>query len=177
MSSNKFMNEVLREKVKNIKLLAADFDGVMTDGHVYVGQNGEEFVRCSRRDGLGVEMLKKAGIEMAVLSKEPNPVVLARCKKLGIFCKNNIDNSSGKLAILKDLIKEKNIDLSEVAYIGDDLNDKAVLENVGLAITVADGHDLVKSICQYVTRAEGGEHAVREVSELILAAKGIGLFF
>lgn len=174
---NYLKNMNLKEKFAKIKLLATDFDGVMTDGYVYVGQNGEEFVRCSRRDGLGVEMLRKAGVEMAVLSKETNPVVLARCKKLGIACKNNIDDSSDKLIILKNLAKEKNIGLDEVAYIGDDLNDRAVLENVGIAITVADGHEIIKAICHFVTKTRGGEHAFREVCEEILKAKNINLDF
>ncbi|MFA5133307.1 MAG: HAD hydrolase family protein [Patescibacteria group bacterium] len=167
----------LNERLKKIKLLATDFDGVMTDACVYIGEDGKESVRCSRRDGLGVEMLKNAGIEIIVLSKEPNSVVIARCKKLGIACTNNINDSSGKLAILKEIIKEKNIDLSEVAYIGDDLNDRAVLENAGVAITVADGHKKIKSLCDFITKAKGGDHAFREVCEKILEAKGIALDF
>jgi len=158
----------LLEKFKKIKLLAMDFDGVMTDGYVYVDENGVESVRCSRKDGLGVEMLQKTGIEMAVLSKEQNPVVLQRCKKLGIPCINNIYDGSGKLALLKNLAARKGIGLDEVAYMGDDLNDRDVLEKVGLAITVADGHEEIKKICHYVTAAKGGEHAVREICEKIL---------
>lgn len=167
----------LKRGFKNIKLLALDFDGVMTDGHVYVGQDGQETVRCSRKDGLGIEMLKKHGIEVIVISKETSPVVAARCRKLGIDYWQGADNSGDKLAILKKAAINKALSLAEIAYMGDDLNDLKVLAGAGLAVTVADAHPLVKKICHYITRAKGGDHAVREVSEEILKAKRVKLEF
>jgi len=171
------MNNKLQIKFKNIKLLAMDFDGVMTDGSVYVGTDGREMVKCSRKDGLGIEMLKRRGIKIIVISKEANPVVSARCKKLKISCWQKVENGEGKLAILKRVIKENNISLDKAAYIGDDLNDIEVLQKVGLAITVADGHLLVKKVCDYATKAKGGRHAVREVCEKIITAQGAPLIF
>lgn len=148
-----------------------DFDGIMTDGYVYVNQNGEEAARCSRKDGLGAEMLQNAGVYLAVISKEENPVVLARCKKLKIDCWNAIYDGAGKLQIFKRILEDKKIFPEEAAYMGDDLNDAETLMNAGLAITVADAHEKVKNICHYITARKGGEHAVREVCEKILEAK------
>lgn len=161
----------LNEKLKNIKLLAMDFDGVMTDGFVFVNQDGTESVKCSRKDGLGLLLLNKNGIETVVISKETNPVVKARCKKLQIEFWQAVENGDGKLEILLRHLKDKGLTLDETAYIGDDLNDLAVLRRVGLSVTVADGHASLKNVCHYVTQARGGEHAVREVCELILAVQ------
>lgn len=155
-------------KFKKIKLLAMDFDGVMTDGMVYINQKGEEMVRCSRKDGLGIEMLRRAGISACVISKEANSVVTARCNKLKIPCWQKVENGEGKAEILKRIMAEQGLFSEEVAYLGDDLNDLEPLKVAGIAITVADGHEAVKKVADYVTKAKGGEHAVREVCELIL---------
>lgn len=171
------MNQTNEEKFKRVRLLAMDFDGIMTDGKVYVDQDGQEMVKCSRKDGLGIELLKKYGLDAVVISKETNPVVAVRCQKLEIEYEQGAENSERKLDIVKRIAAERGIDLSEMAYMGDDLNDRAVLENVGLAITVADGHPDIKKVCDYITAAKGGGHAVREVCEKILEAKGIKLEF
>ncbi|MEK7653933.1 MAG: HAD-IIIA family hydrolase [Patescibacteria group bacterium] len=169
------MDASLKEKFSRIKLLATDFDGVMTDGLVYVDQDGKETVRCSRKDGMGVELLKKHGVTVGVLSKETNPVVTARCNKLKIPVWQGIATGEGKLEILQRIMKEQNLSVENVAYIGDDVNDLPSLKFAGLAITVADGHQLVKNIAHYTTSATGGHHAVREIADLILSAKGINL--
>lgn len=163
----------MQEKFKKIKLLAMDFDGVMTDGLIYVDQDGKESVRCSRKDGLGIEMIKKAGLQAIVISKEANPVVSARCAKLKIPCWQKVQDSEGKLEILKRFMEEQKLSADEVAYMGDDINDLAALKYAGLAITVADGHPEVQKIAHYTTKARGGQHAVREVCELLLTARGI----
>lgn len=165
------MNQNLKTKLKKIKLLAMDFDGVMTDGFVYVDENGRESVRCSRKDGLGIEMLKKNGLDAVVISKEANSVVTARCKKLKIQCWQRVKDGEGKLEILKKIIKEKNLSPENVAYIGDDLNDEVPLRFAGISFTVADGHPKIRAVVDYVTRVRGGEHAVREAAELILTAQ------
>ncbi|MEK7641207.1 MAG: HAD-IIIA family hydrolase [Patescibacteria group bacterium] len=169
------MDASLKEKFSRIKLLATDFDGVMTDGLVYVDQDGKETVRCSRKDGMGVELLKKHGVTVGVLSKETNPVVTARCNKLKIPVWQGIATGEGKLEILQRIMKEQNLSVENVAYIGDDVNDLPSLKFAGLTITVADGHQLVKNIAHYTTSATGGHHAVREIADLILSAKGINL--
>ncbi|PIS05284.1 MAG: 3-deoxy-D-manno-octulosonate 8-phosphate phosphatase [Candidatus Buchananbacteria bacterium CG10_big_fil_rev_8_21_14_0_10_42_9] len=165
------MEPEIKDKLLRIKLLALDFDGIFTDGYVYVDQDGKESVRASRIDGMGIELLKKAGIEIIVLSKEENPVVSARCKKLGINCWQGIHNSEGKLDILRRIMKEKDLSSDEVIYMGDDVNDIKVFPAVGLAITVFDAPEVVKKSCQYITKRKRGEHVVREVADLILSAQ------
>lgn len=167
-----FSNQELAVKLEKVKLLAMDFDGVLTDGFVYIDQNGKETVRCSRRDGLAIEMLKRFGIAPYVISKTVNPVVMARCKTWNIQCSQGVADAGGKEEILKRIIAERGLSHEEVAYIGDDLNDEAPLRFAGVSVTVADGHPKIRAIVDYVTRARGGEHAVREVAELILIAQG-----
>ncbi len=165
----------MKDKLSKIKLLATDFDGVMTDGMVYVDQDGHESVRCSRKDGMGVELLKKHGVTIGVLSKETNPVVAARCNKLKIPVWQGIGTGEGKLEILKRIMNEQNLSVEEVAYVGDDINDLPTLKFAGVALTVADGHPLVKAVAHYTAKASGGNHAIREIAEMILEAKGINL--
>jgi len=163
----------LLRKLAKIKLLALDFDGVMTDGFVYVDQDGRERVRCSRRDGMGIGLLKKNEVEVCVISTEKNPVVSARCQKLKIPCEQGIESSNGKGEILRKIMEEKGFSAEEVAYVGDDINDIVPLKMAGVAMTVADGHPLIKPVCHYVAFSRGGDHAVREICDLILKAKNI----
>jgi len=158
-------------KLAKIKVLALDFDGVLTDSYVYFRQDGMETVRCSRKDSLGTNMLQKAGIGVVVISKETNPVVAARCKKMNVDFFHGIDTGDQKLDILNRYLKEKGVSLEETAYMGDDINDLECLKAVGVSITVADGHPDCKAIADYITEGKGGEHAVREVCDLILTAK------
>lgn len=163
----------ITEKLKAIKLLLMDFDGVLTDGFVYVNQDGVETVRCSRKDSLGIAMLKKAGIEVGVISKETNPVVAKRCEKLKIPYWQGIKDGQGKKEILLTVCKKVDTSLQLCAYIGDDIHDIPALEIAGVKITVSDAHPQVKQIADYITSAAGGNHAVREACEMILRAKGI----
>lgn len=163
---------LLFKKIRKIKLLALDFDGVLTDGFVYVDKFGLESVRCSRRDSLGIEMLKNNGIEVVVISKEKNPVVSARCKKMNIKCWHGIYDGGGKLIILKTICKKMKLLPEEICYVGDDVNDLPCLDFAGAAITVADGNDKNKKVADYITKRKGGDHAVREICDLILESKG-----
>lgn len=163
----------LPDKLRQIKLLLLDFDGVLTDGYVFVNQDGGETVRCSRRDSLGILMLKKAGIEVGIVSKETSSVVAARCKKMGVPYWQGIKDGEGKREIVERIADEKSVTLSQVAFIGDDVNDQLAMQLVGIAIAVADAHPQVQKIAHYVTKAPGGHHAVREICELILKAKSI----
>jgi len=166
-------DEILRRKLAGIKLLACDFDGVMTDGRVYVDQDGRETVRCSRRDGMGITMLQNAGVEVVVISREANPVVTKRCEKIGVKCWSAVETTLGKLGILQAHAAESGLTVDQIAYVGDDVNDIAALNYAGVAFSVADGHRAVQSIADYVTKASGGNHVVREICELIFEAKGI----
>jgi YrbI family 3-deoxy-D-manno-octulosonate 8-phosphate phosphatase len=109
--------------LKDVRILAMDFDGVHTDGFVYTNEDGVEFVRCSRRDSLGLELLKQQGIKLCVISKEKNPVVLARCNKLQVECYQGVHNSSNKKEILKEFAEREGVEQKDVRFIGDDVND------------------------------------------------------
>lgn len=151
------------EIIGRIRLVAFDFDGVFTDNMVYVFKDGSEAVRCYRSDGIGLHKLKKIGIETVIISTEANPVVSARAQKLKIRC---IQNCRNKRAVLEDIADEKKIPLSEIAFVGNDINDLACLECVGLPIVVQDAYQDVVPIARYQTKRPGGHGAVREICDL-----------
>ena len=152
-----------------IKLIVYDFDGVMTDNKVYVDQNGNEMVQVNRADGLGVSEIKKLGIEQIIISTEQNPVVSTRAHKLSIPCLQGIENK--KMALF-DYCKENDIDLKNVAYVGNDINDKNVMENTGLTFCPADAHESIKNISDHVLKTKGGHGVIRELFDLINNKKG-----
>ncbi len=168
---------MLERKLKLVKLFATDFDGIHTDGTVMVDEHGTESVRCSRKDGLGYNMLAKAGIHACVISKEANPVVLRRCEKLKILCHQKVADGQGKLEILKRVMEELDLRPANVLYMGDDLNDLQALEFAGVSVTVRDGHEYLRKKVDIVTTRAGGDHAIREVCELLLTAQGRSLEF
>ena len=149
--------------IRRIRLIAFDFDGVFTDNMVYVFENGNEAVRCFRSDGIGLQKLKKFGIESVIISTEANPVVSARARKLKMRC---IQDCSDKRAALEDIAREKNITLEEIAFVGNDINDLACLECVGLPIAVQDAYPAVLSAARFQTNRPGGHGAVREICDL-----------
>ena len=146
------------------KLVVFDFDGVFTDNRVLVHEDGTESVLCNRSDGLGIERLADKGIPMLILSTETNKVVSARARKLGIPCRQGIDN---KLRTLKSILKKRRIDPKEVVFVGNDVNDLECLQWVGCGIAVRDSVPAVLSKAKIVLRKEGGKGAVREVCDLL----------
>lgn len=155
--------------VPPIALLVFDFDGVFTTNQVLVMQDGTEGVLCNRSDGLGIGMLKKAGMSMLVLSAEVNPVVAARCRKLKLDC---VQGEADKLGALKRVLDERNLDPKMVAYVGNDVNDIPCMQHVGFPISVADSWPSVHSYAKRTTTRPGGHGAVREICEWFLEAKG-----
>lgn len=149
-------------RIDAIKALVMDFDGVLTDDLVHVTEKGEEGVDCSRSDGMGLTLLKEKGMKLFILSKEKNPVVLARAKKLGIEAQNSTDS---KLPALRAWAEKELITLEEIAYIGNDVNDIECLRAVGLAIVPGDAHPSAKAVAHYITHKPGGKGAVREVCD------------
>lgn len=147
-----------------VALLVFDFDGVMTDDMVEVDQDGRESVRCSRSDGLGLESLRKARVPMLVISKEQNPVVGARCRKLQIPCQQGIEN---KLEALRAHCAAAGIALERCVYVGNDVNDVECLAAVGCGVAVADAHPRAKHAAALVLEKAGGRGAVRELCDLI----------
>ena len=155
--------------INKIKLIAYDFDGVMTDNHVYLDQYGREMVKVNRADGLGVEEIKKLGIDQIVISTETNPVVSSRAKKLNIYCLQGIKN---KKEALKNYCQDNDIELKKVAYVGNDINDKNVMEITGITFSPANAHESIKSISDYVLNTKGGDGVVRELLDIIINKKG-----
>ena len=151
---------------ERISYLVMDFDGVLTDDKVYVDQDGRETVRCSRSDGFGIALLKeKSSIQAMILSRETNPVVTARAKKLDIEVFQSVLN---KDLALKSPIEERNLKPEEIIYIGNDLNDLVVLPLVGYFVCPADAHPQVLRQADLVLNHLGGKGAVRELVEKIL---------
>jgi N-acylneuraminate cytidylyltransferase len=146
-------------------LLALDFDGVMTDNAVFVDEEGREWVRCSRGDGMGISLLRKAGLPIVVLSTEKNPVVTARCRKLKIECIQGCDD---KTAVFQAFLAERRIDASRVIFIGNDVNDVGCLKLAGCGLVVADAHAAAKAAADGVLSCPGGQGAVREICDLLL---------
>ena len=152
--------------MQKIKLLVFDFDGVMTDNRVLVDQDGREAVFCHRGDGYGIGLVKKAGLDVMVLSTEPNPIVMHRCKKLKSPC---VHNCPDKLTAMKEIAQEKNLSAEQIAFVGNDLNDLEVMQWIGLPIAVADAMPAILAVAKRVTERVGGDGAVREVCEWFLA--------
>lgn len=148
-----------------IEMIVFDFDGVFTDNRVLVLQDGSEGVLCSRADGFGLEAVRKLGIHLLVISKEKNPVVSARCKKLNLPCIQECDN---KVYILKQEAKRLKVPLKHIAFMGNDINDIECLKIVGLPVCVADSHHSVLKIARHITRTKGGYGAVREFCDFIV---------
>lgn len=170
-------HQALLEKLAKIKVFATDFDGVHTDGTVYTDQDGREMVRCSRKDGLAYDLLRRVGIYACVISKEANPVVLARCRKLGIDCHQQVLNSGDKLVTLQKIVADRGCTEEQALFIGDDINDIQVLRYVGVAVAVSDSHPLIISAVDYVTTKPGGSGAIREVVELLYQANNLPVEF
>ncbi len=150
-----------------VRLIVSDFDGVITDNRVWTDEDGHEMVAAVRSDSMRVRDLRERGIELVILSSEPNAVVQARAEKMGVRAINGIDIRS-KGEALKKLLAERGIDPSQVVYIGNDLNDLPCFEIVGWAVAVADAYPEVLRAADYILSRRGGQGAVREVCDLVL---------
>ena len=148
-----------------IRMVVFDFDGVFTDNMVFVNEKGEESVRCFRSDGLGLEKLKKAGIKIWVISTEKNPVVKLRLKKLQLQFVNDLKN---KEKSFRQIIAKEGLNLSQVAYVGNDINDIGCLKMSGVSIVTNDAYEEAKRFADFITRKAGGLGAVREVCDWII---------
>jgi N-acylneuraminate cytidylyltransferase len=150
-----------------VKAVVTDFDGVHTDDTATIDADGGERVQVSREDGMGVALLRRAGVPMLILSTEVNPVVRARADKLQVPVLHGIDD---KAAALRTWAAENRIDLADVAYLGNDVNDLPAMRIVGWPVAVADAHPLVIEEARAVLSREGGKGAVRELVERVLSS-------
>lgn len=164
------MNEdvELNTLVQRIQFMVFDFDGVFTDNRVLVLEDGTEGVICNRSDGIGLETVRKIGMQLLVISKEQNSVVSARCRKLRLPCIQGCDD---KLKRLREEAKKLAIEMQNIAYMGNDINDVACLKAVGLPVCVADAYQEAVRLAKFVTEKKGGEGAVREFCDLVARIK------
>ena len=155
--------------LRGIRLFATDVDGVLTDAGMYYSESGDEWKKFNTRDGMGIKLLQKAGIVTAIITQESTKIVMRRAQKLTI--PEVHQGAYDKLAVLKDLIARHGLTMKQVAYIGDDVNDLQALGAVGFSASPADGMPPVLKVVRYVCKKNGGEGAVRELADLILAAQ------
>ncbi len=159
-----------RQALQRIRLFATDVDGVLTDGGLYYLDSGEQAKKFNVWDGLGLALLKQAGLVTALITLDHTQLVPLRAAKLGIMEVHQ--GARDKLTVLKALSAKYGIGLEAIAYMGDDLNDLPALHAVGFSATPANGQAPVRKTVRHVCKARGGEGAVREVADLILAAQG-----
>jgi 3-deoxy-D-manno-octulosonate 8-phosphate phosphatase (KDO 8-P phosphatase) len=160
----------LARKAAQVRLLALDVDGVLTDGRLYFGARGESLKAFDVRDGLGIRLLLDAGIEVAIITGRSSPIVAARARELGIA--RVLQGQRDKHAALQRLLRAARVSAGACAYMGDDWPDLPVLAAVGLATTVADAPDEVKRCAHWIAPSPGGRGAVRELAMLLLRAQG-----
>ncbi|MFZ3323351.1 MAG: HAD-IIIA family hydrolase [Usitatibacter sp.] len=157
------------ERARAVRLAIFDVDGVMTDGTLYIGPQGEAFKAFNILDGHGLKMLKSSGVVTAILSGRTSEAVTRRAAELEIA--HVVQGSSDKSAAFDKLLASLGVQAGTCAFVGDDLPDLPVMRRCGFAVAVANAHDAVKSEAHYVTRAPGGRGAVREFCDLVLQAK------
>jgi 3-deoxy-D-manno-octulosonate 8-phosphate phosphatase (KDO 8-P phosphatase) len=158
-------------RAKGVTFLLLDVDGVLTDGRLTLTSDAPEVKSFHIHDGHGIKQLFRAGIEVGILSGRRSLIVDHRAKELGIAEVHQ--GVEDKLAVYDALLGRRRLRDQDVAYVGDDVPDLQVLKRVGFAVTVRNGHDAVKRSVHYTTVRKGGEGAVREVTDLLLRAKGI----
>ncbi|HGJ5876837.1 MAG TPA: 3-deoxy-manno-octulosonate-8-phosphatase KdsC [Arsenophonus sp.] len=157
------------DKARHIKLLICDVDGVMTNGLIYMGNNGEELKAFDVKDGYGIRCLLTSTIEVAIITGRKANLLEDRAKTLGI---NYLyQGQSEKKLAYNDLITRLKLQPQQIAYIGDDIIDWPVMSLIGLSVAVADAHPILLSKAHYVTYRAGGKGAVREICDLILLAQ------
>lgn len=149
-----------------VKLLILDVDGVLTDGKIYITASGEEFRAFHVHDGLGIQRLLNAGIEVAVISSRQNPLVQHRMKELGVT--RVFQGQKNKLTTYETLLTELKLTDDVVAYMGDDLADIPIMQRVAFPIAVANAVNAVKQVAKWHCTRSGGEGAVREICDMIL---------
>ena len=163
------MTNSVKQRVKKIKVVLTDVDGVLTDGGMYYTKEGDMMKKFHVRDGMGVTILRKNGIPTIIVTKEKNIIVTKWAQKMKI--EKTFQGVLEKDKILEIVCKNFKVDAKEVAYIGDDVNDVPLLKKVGFAATPKDGISLAKKNSHYICTCKGGEGALREIAELILLNK------
>jgi 3-deoxy-D-manno-octulosonate 8-phosphate phosphatase (KDO 8-P phosphatase) len=164
------MEEILLEKAKKIKMLLLDVDGVLTDGRIIYDSHGRDMKFFDVHDGLGVYLLKKAGIPIILITAKGSRAIRPRARDMRVEAV--FENISPKSAVLDKILNKYKVSADEVCFVGDDLVDLCLMRRVGLPIAVFNACPEVKQSASYITVKEGGRGAVREVAELILKVQG-----
>jgi len=159
----------MKEKLLKVRMLVMDVDGTLTDGAMYYSANGEELKRFNTRDGMGISLLNRAGIQTAILTTENTQIVKARAAKLKID--NVVLGSRNKRKSLEELIQSTGFKKEEIAYIGDDVNDEPAIKLAGVSGCPSDAVEHIKGLVDFISKYPGGNGAVREFAELILKAQ------
>lgn len=159
------------EKLKQIRLLLLDVDGVLTDGSIIYHDSGEQTKVFNSKDGLGIQILIRSGIQVGLVTARKSKALRYRCEQLGI--KLVFDGVFDKASTLAQIARETGVPAEETAFVGDDLLDLPMFRRVALGIAVADAHDAVLERADLITQAKGGAGAVREVCDAILKSKGL----
>ncbi len=163
------MQDIL-QRAQKIKLVLFDVDGVLTDGSLFFGDDGQEYKAFYSRDGLGIKLLQRTGVEVGVITARQSQLVVHRMKNLGIehFYQGRLD----KTIAFKEILEKLNLTPQQTAYAGDDVIDLPVMTQVGLAVAVQDAHPFVKKHAHWITEHNGGRGAARDLCELIMEAQG-----
>jgi 3-deoxy-D-manno-octulosonate 8-phosphate phosphatase (KDO 8-P phosphatase) len=160
----------IERRASRIKLLLMDCDGVLTDGRLWLLENGDEHKSFNTKDGLGLSLLHRAGLKSGIISGRWSQAVIRRAGDLGMEFVRQGDPH--KIEAFEQVLRQAGVDENEVAFVGDDLTDIPIMQRAELAVAVADAVEEARSVAHYVTRAKGGRGAVREVVEIILKAQG-----
>ena len=158
----------LRRRLKRIRVLVLDVDGVLTDGGMYYGPTGDAFKKFNTKDGMGLARLREHNVSLALITGEDTEIVFRRAEKLQIHADNVFVGVKDKAAVLQEFLSKNNLVPEESAYMGDDVNDLEAMKLVSVAFAPADAVDPVRKAAHIVTERRGGDGAVREVCELIL---------
>tara|TARA_B100000029_G_C17590076_1_gene962251 strand:+ start:1751 stop:2263 length:513 start_codon:yes stop_codon:yes gene_type:complete len=159
----------IQNKIKKIKMILTDVDGVLTDGGMYYSSDGDIMKKFHARDGMAISLLKKNGIPTIIITKEKTMIVKKWAKKMNVT--KLYDGILKKEEILKKIISEYNVKSDEIAFIGDDVNDAELLKKIGFAVIPNDAIKQLKKICDYQCKSVGGNGVLREVAELIFEKK------
>jgi 3-deoxy-D-manno-octulosonate 8-phosphate phosphatase (KDO 8-P phosphatase) len=160
----------LTDLARKIELVIFDIDGVLTDGSLFIGDDGQEYKAFNSKDGHGIRMLQECGVKVAILTGRQSEVVLHRARDLGIELV--MQGHRDKRPAFAQLMQETGLSADVIAYVGDDVVDLPVMKQVGMAIAVADSHPMVLEHAHFVTCAHGGRGAGREVCEYLMEARG-----
>lgn len=164
-----FTSEIY-QKAQNIRCLICDVDGVLTDGNVYLDNEAGELKAFNIKDGLGIKLMQRSGIEVAIITGRNSPVVSRRMAELGVT--HYYQGQVNKQAAFEDLLQKLDITSEQVAYIGDDLPDLPLMKRVGIGFAPSDAASFVQEKSDYLLTTQGGKGAVREIAELLLATQG-----